>query len=266
MPKGTPNFEDLATDVIDVLVANGWKHSGVSRAGFWTVTQLAKGRQAVEVFTPAGQAQARVWLSPAKGGQAAIKSALKPLEAAGIDPAERRQKGVRLVRGVRRSRAKPNPVHGARRNPGPTLKSAARKTPPALRNAPSYSFGLSNPPLLPLTSTRRKWSGAEARRALRKWAASPSGRINIKKYARGFMAVDGDPNNLGSYKLPYAVPVKTSAGRVRLKAVPRAIEAIAAVLDGGRGGVELPPSQRRRARMFVARYYKKMGKVPPWRR
>lgn len=108
MADGTPNFNDLGTDVVDVLQADGWSQSGVAAAGFWRVTQLNKAKKAVDIYTPAGTKQDRVWLTPAKGGKSAESSALKVLEAAGIAPAQRTQKGVRLVRVTRRDRAKKN--------------------------------------------------------------------------------------------------------------------------------------------------------------
>lgn len=110
-----PNFTDLATDVIDVLVARGWKVGGFADAGFWNITQLSKGAKAVDVYTPNEKDQNRVWIKPAKSGQKAIKTALTDLEPAGIDPAERRGSGVRMVRTTRRSRAKKNAPR-ARRN------------------------------------------------------------------------------------------------------------------------------------------------------
>jgi hypothetical protein len=470
MAQGTPNFSDLGTDVVDVLQADGWAQSGVAAAGFWRVTQLNKAKKAVDIYTPAGTKQDRVWLTPAKGGKSAESSALQVLEAAGIAPAQRTQKGVRLVRVTRRdrakkngpgarqlpapltpqdvhraydrprrnapgyptypfytvekatggilggwdyredakdqldelvdvgwpkreltiltaksyaqrhgtpswrsarrnvvgyedeeivigpipfsSRARQNPIHGARRNPGATLASSSTRRPPALNPPRRVTFGpvyqgsydddkswdilldgeragevvgqmeevglstrefritnyevrfydlpesldadfraplgqgrkaltnaknyarktllahstAENPPLLPLTSSRRKWDATKARRALKKWATTNSGTVDMKKYARGFLAHDGNPQNLTSYKLPIATVIKDKAGRSRLKAVPHAIYAAAGVIDGARGGVELPAGQRTKAKAQLARYYKKMKKTPPWRK
>lgn len=122
--------------------------------------------------------------------------------------------------------------------------------------------GAQNPPLLQLTKSSTKWDAAAARRAVKKWAKG-----DMKKYARAFLAVDGDPNNLSSYKLPIAKPMRNAkTKRVTLKAVPHAISAAAASLDGARGGVKLPQLQRTKARAQLARYYKKMKKTPPWRK
>ncbi|MDP6944546.1 MAG: hypothetical protein QF464_10385, partial [Myxococcota bacterium] len=109
MPKGIPNFEDIATEVIDALTAGGWEHTGTARAGFWSVTQMGQGKDLVDVFTPAGQRQDRVWLSPAKGGKRAEKRALGALEAGGFKAAERRQKGLRIVRARGRRNAPTRP-------------------------------------------------------------------------------------------------------------------------------------------------------------
>jgi hypothetical protein len=49
-----------------------------------------------------------------------------------------------------------------------------------------------------------------------------------------------------------------------LKAAPRGIYAVAEVLEGARGGVELPRDVIESIRRKVSTYYHKMGKEPPW--
>lgn len=52
--------------------------------------------------------------------------------------------------------------------------------------------------------------------------------------------------------------------RGQLKAVPRAIIAAAAVIDGARGGAKIPPDDIPGIKANLARHYKKMGEQPPW--
>lgn len=107
------------------------------------------------------------------------------------------------------------------------------------------------------------WDSAAAVERLRGWASSDgSGRpeaIDWERYRRAFMAVrEGEEELLGGYRLPYADIVDGE-----LRAVPRAIFAIAAVLAGGRGGVELEPAERAAALEQVAKYYEKLDRELP---
>jgi hypothetical protein len=51
----------------------------------------------------------------------------------------------------------------------------------------------------------------------------------------------------------------------RLQAVPRAIFAVAQVLEGARGGVDLPRDVQASVRRKVESYYRKMGEEAPWK-
>jgi len=51
-----------------------------------------------------------------------------------------------------------------------------------------------------------------------------------------------------------------------LKVVPRAVIAAAAVVDGARGGVNVPKGDIDRIKSHLAEYYAKMGATPPWER
>jgi hypothetical protein len=69
------------------------------------------------------------------------------------------------------------------------------------------------------------------------------------------------PDKFGSYKFPIADII-----RGQLKAVPRAIIAAAAVIDGARGGAKIPPDDIPGIKAHLAKYYEKMGEQPPWER
>lgn len=107
---------------------------------------------------------------------------------------------------------------------------------------------------LPFAPRDRAWdsTAAEARiRALTNSEEKPS--ADYKKY---FMFYDAEaPENFGSYKLLFADVVDGEP-----HAIPRAVFAIAGVLAGARGGVDVPSSDRARITSFVNSLYEKMAK------
>jgi len=112
---------------------------------------------------------------------------------------------------------------------------------------------------LPLAQDDREWDGDEARAAVFKWAGWPDDPQPTKA-RQAFFAYDDDATDeKGSYKLPFATVVGGD-----LKAVPHAIHAVAVVLEGGRGGVDLPQRVIGDIRDKVERYYRKMGEEAPW--
>jgi hypothetical protein len=52
----------------------------------------------------------------------------------------------------------------------------------------------------------------------------------------------------------------------KLEAVPRGVMAAGAIMDGARGGVDLPKDDIDRVKSHLAKYYKKMGDTAPWER
>ena len=117
---------------------------------------------------------------------------------------------------------------------------------------------------LPLADRDRAWDGDAAIQRVRRWASSDgSGNkdtIDWARYRRAFVWYDAeDAENFGSYKLPIADIVDG-----QLRAVPRAIFAAAAAVQGARGGVDIPAEELPAVRRHLARYYRKMGETPPW--
>ncbi len=113
---------------------------------------------------------------------------------------------------------------------------------------------------LPLADRDREWDGAAAERRVRKWAGAEDGPN--QKYRDAHVWYDADKkDNFGSYKLLVADVVGG-----KLKAVPRGVMAAAAVMQGSRGGVDLPDRDRDRVKSHLAKYYKKMGEEAPWER
>jgi hypothetical protein len=48
--------------------------------------------------------------------------------------------------------------------------------------------------------------------------------------------------------------------------VPRAIMAAGNIMQGSRGGIDLPESDITRVKSHLAKYYKKMGETASWER
>lgn len=121
------------------------------------------------------------------------------------------------------------------------------------------SWKASGKKTLSLASDDREWDGDKAANAIFEWAGWPDDE-DPKKARQGFFAYnDDDPTLKKSYKLPFATIVDGE-----LKAVPGGLHAVAVVLEGGRGGVDLPDNVIDDIRTRVETYYKKMGEDVPW--
>jgi len=109
---------------------------------------------------------------------------------------------------------------------------------------------------LPLADEDREWDAGEARKRLADWAGD-----DMDKYRKGFLWYDEEnADNLTAYKLPIADVIDG-----RLYAVPRAIIAAAAAIQGARGGVDIPASDVPGVKNHIEKYYKKMDMTPPWK-
>ena len=108
---------------------------------------------------------------------------------------------------------------------------------------------------LPLASRDRAWDAAEADQRIRDYAGGEE-NMNWAKYAQAFFYVDPEnKDKLGGYKLGFADIVDGE-----LTAIPRGIFAVAAVLQGSRGGVDIPEADIAAIKNKVAAYYEKMAK------
>jgi len=111
-----------------------------------------------------------------------------------------------------------------------------------------------------LADRDREWDGAAAEKRVRAWADAEDGPTD--RYRDAHVWYDADAKeNFGSYKLLIADVIDG-----RLRAVPRGVMAAAAVMQGSRGGVSLPPKDVDRVKSHLARYYRKMDETPPWER
>lgn len=113
---------------------------------------------------------------------------------------------------------------------------------------------------LPLADPDRAWDGDAADKRVRRFTDATDGPTAA--YRDAHLWYDGDQaDNFGSYKLLVADVIDG-----RLRAVPHAVTAAGNVLQGARGGVDLPTDEVSRVKAHIARYYAKMGEEPPWSR
>ena len=113
---------------------------------------------------------------------------------------------------------------------------------------------------LPLADRGREWDGDEAESRVRKWAGAEDGPN--EKYRDAHVWYDNEnKDNFGAYKLLIADVIGD-----RLHAVPRGVMAAGAVMQGSRGGVDLPDDDIDRVKSHLAKYYAKMHDTAPWER
>jgi hypothetical protein len=120
---------------------------------------------------------------------------------------------------------------------------------------------------LPLADREASWTASSAKKRVAKWASSDGSgdkdKINWSKFGQAFVVLrnEEESENMGSYALPFADVIEGS-----LKAVPRGVFAVSAVLMGARGGVDLSDSDRKSAMKFCEDYYGMMDMEAPWQR
>ena len=113
---------------------------------------------------------------------------------------------------------------------------------------------------LPLADRDRTWDGDAADKRVRAWADAEDEPDARYRDAHVWYDAD-DKDQFGAYKLLIADVIDG-----RLRAVPRAIIAAGGVMQGARGGVDLPRKDIDRVKSHLAKYYAKMGDTPPWER
>ena len=113
---------------------------------------------------------------------------------------------------------------------------------------------------LPMAGRDRRWDGGAAEKRVRKWAGAQD--EPNEKYRDAHLCLYAVKLSLFSaYKLLFADVLDG-----KLTAVPRGIMAAGNIMDGARGGVDIPHGDIGRVKSHLARYYRKMGDEPPWER
>lgn len=112
----------------------------------------------------------------------------------------------------------------------------------------------------PLAPRDRAWDAAAAEKRVRAFTGAEDGPNEA--YRDAFLWYDASrAEDFTAHKLLIADVVDD-----RLEAVPRGIFAAAAVMDGSRGGIDLPAPDVPRVRSQLKKYYEKLGEEPPWDR
>lgn len=110
----------------------------------------------------------------------------------------------------------------------------------------------------PMADRKRAWNGAAAEKRVRRWAHAQDGPNGQYREAHVWYNREKKDEFTG-YKLLIADVINGE-----LTVVPRGVMAAAAVMQGSRGGVDLPEGDITRVRNHLAKYYKKMGDEAPW--
>ena len=111
---------------------------------------------------------------------------------------------------------------------------------------------------LPLADRDREWDGNAAEKRVRAWADAED--EPNEKYRQAHLWYDSEKkDNFTAYKLLIADVVDG-----KLVAMPRGVMAAAAVMQGSRGGVDLPAGDIDRVKSHLAKYYAKLDEKPPW--
>jgi HK97 family phage prohead protease len=120
----------------------------------------------------------------------------------------------------------------------------------------------------PFADRSRRWNSQAAVRRCRTWVGGPDKEdISWSKYRRCFLYYDADnTEDFGAYKLPIVDVIDGSP-----HIIPRAVFAVAGVLQGSRGGVDIPDSDKASIKRTVGSYYSAMRSkfdddsiVVPW--
>src|SRR6478735_1133150 len=113
---------------------------------------------------------------------------------------------------------------------------------------------------LPLADPDREWDGTVAEKRVRRWAGAQD--EPNQKYRDAHVWYDAESkDNFTAYKLQIADVIED-----RLTAVPRGVIAAGNVMQGSRGGVDLPQRDIDRVKSHLAKYYAKLGDTAPWDR
>ncbi|WP_030236786.1 phage minor head protein [Streptomyces sp. NRRL S-350] len=113
-----------------------------------------------------------------------------------------------------------------------------------------------------------RWDGPGAQKRILAYATGDDGAVDPKKLAAGFLWRDdeADPATASAYKLPFA---DVFDGELHI--VPAGVYAVASVLQGGMGGVDLPEKDSDAVKANVEKLYARIAEevdgapdAPPW--
>jgi hypothetical protein len=112
---------------------------------------------------------------------------------------------------------------------------------------------------LPVADEGTAWDKGKAISSVKEWASDSDGNIDFSKYRKAFFWVDPEnADKQGGYKLPFAQVMDGS-----LKAVWNGVSAAMGAVNGARGGVNIPESDKSAVYAQIKKYYKKFDKDVP---
>jgi hypothetical protein len=112
----------------------------------------------------------------------------------------------------------------------------------------------------PVADREHDWDGDAAEKRVREWAGAEDGPND--NYRNAHVWYDAEKkDNFTAHKL-----LITDVVDGRLQVVPRGLMTAGNVMQGGRGGVDLPEDDIDAVKRHLARYYAKMGDEAPWER
>lgn len=107
------------------------------------------------------------------------------------------------------------------------------------------------------------WDGDEAEQEIRQWAGDGSTEkedIEWSRYFQGFLYRDEEnKEDFTAYKMPHH--------RIRNGELVTSLQGVltaGGVLEGARGGVDIPEDEMAEARMHLSNHYQQFDRVPPW--
>lgn len=113
---------------------------------------------------------------------------------------------------------------------------------------------------LPLADEGTAWDATAATKRRADACGLDGDSPDWEKFAKGFFWVASNlPEIKGDCKLPFVDLVDG-----KLVCVPAALPAVVGVLNGGRGGVDIPTEDEAAVKTHVAKYIKKAGGEDPW--
>ncbi|WP_037824880.1 phage minor head protein [Streptomyces sp. NRRL B-1347] len=106
------------------------------------------------------------------------------------------------------------------------------------------------------------WDGDQAASRILAWATGEDGTVDADRLGAAFLYRDPDKDatTLAAYKLPFADLFPSGDGE-RLEVVARAVFAVAGVLQGAMGGVDLPEDERDSIRARVEQLYARLAEA-----
>lgn len=239
----------------------------------------ARVRGATLVTVPAF-ADARIVLAPAPEGAQPYSARTHSLSAAGVPRTVRE----RVVHYVRHSFS-PVTATDLAQEFGMTIEAARQHLSEATRagqlrridrgryvgaqpGTEELTAAVSGDTSLPLAAEREHpWDGTAASGRVLEWATGSGGEVDAGKLAKAYLYRDPDKDGAtqSAYKLGFADVVDGA-----LTVIPQGVIAVAAVLQGARGGADIPEADMDGIRSRVATLYDRINEkygealTPPW--